>query len=226
MKDLALEFRDVTKTFEGSPPVTAVDAITIAIPRGSFSAIIGPSGSGKTTFLNLASGLDRPTAGEVRIGGKLISGLARAELCRFRSRHVGFVFQAYNLFPALTALENVEFTLKIRGDSKEVARREAVRALESVGLGDKLGSLPAKLSGGQQQRVAVARALATGPDILFADEPTANLDSKTASDLIGLFERLNSESGVTFLFSTHDRNLIDRVRTRIEIKDGRILSVS
>ncbi len=221
--ELALKFSAVTKTYPGSPPVTAVGNVSIEIPRGSFAAVIGPSGSGKTTFLNLASGLDRPTDGEVYIGGQKVSGLSRTELSRFRSHHVGFVFQAYNLFPALTALENVEFTLLIRGDSRNHAREESKRALAAVGLADKFASLPSQLSGGQQQRVAVARALAAKPDILFADEPTANLDSATASELIYLFETLNAESGVTFLFSTHDRNLIERVRQKIEMKDGKIL---
>ena len=146
----ALEFRSVTKTYPGSPPVTAVNGVSISFPEGSFSAIIGPSGSGKSSFLNLASGLDRPTEGEIEIGGKKISLLSRTELARFRARNVGFVFQAYNLFPALTALENVEFTLRIRGDGRADSRKRAVSALESVGLGNKLSSMPAKLSGGQQ----------------------------------------------------------------------------
>lgn len=219
----ALEFRAVSKIYPGSPPVTAVDGVTLGIPQGSFAAIIGPSGSGKSSFLNLASGLDRPTKGEVLIRGNRISSLTRAELSRFRSRHVGFVFQAYNLFPALTALENVEFTLLIRGDGHKIAREKARNALTDVGLGDKFASFPSKLSGGQQQRVAVARALAAEPAILFADEPTANLDSATAQDLISLFETLNRRSGVTFLFSTHDHNLMSRVHTRIQMKDGKIV---
>lgn len=223
MSDIALEFRAVTRTFPASPPVHAVRDVSIAIPRGSFSAIIGPSGSGKSTFLNLAAGLDRPTSGEVLIGGKKIAELTKTEMNRFRSRHTGFVFQSYNLFPTLTAVENVEFTAIIRGDDAREARRQALQALEAVGLLDKAPFLPSQLSGGQQQRVAVARALATKPDIVFADEPTANLDSVTATELVSMFEELNRTRGITFLFSTHDRMLIGRVKNRIEMKDGRIL---
>lgn len=222
----ALEFTRVTRIFEASPPVYAVRDVSVQIPKGAFSAIVGPSGSGKTTFLNLAAGLDRPTSGEVRIAGQKISELSKADMNRFRSHHTGFVFQSYNLFPTLTAVENTEFTALIRGDDPAVARKDAIQALESVGLQEKIHFYPSQLSGGQQQRVAVARALATKPDIIFADEPTANLDSATASELISLFEELNEKRGITFLFSTHDRMLIGRVKTKLEMKDGRIVSAS
>lgn len=223
MSDIVLEFREVEKVYDGSPPVHAVDKVSLELDRGAFAALIGPSGSGKTSLLNMASGLDRPTGGEILISGRAISGLSQRELCEFRRRHLGFIFQAYNLFPVLTAVENVEYTCVMRGDDRRKAREAAVKALQTVGLGEMLNRLPSKLSGGQQQRVAVARALATGPDIVFADEPTANLDSKTAAQLIELFERLNSDLGVTFLFSTHDKNLVERVRNRLEMKDGRLV---
>jgi putative ABC transport system ATP-binding protein len=223
-----LEFRNVLKQYPGADgvPFTAVDLDTLTLPQGAFAAVIGPSGSGKTTMLNLASGLDRPDRGEIRVGGHLISKLSQAELCLFRRGHVGFVFQSYNLFPVLSAVENVEFTSLIRGDDPKLARARATKALETVGLAARMHSRPGQLSGGQQQRVAVARALATEPEIIFADEPTANLDSKTALALIELFEELNRRFGTTFLFSTHDHALVQRVRTRIEMRDGRLASTS
>ena len=202
----------------------AVDKVSFHLEKGVFAALVGPSGSGKTSLLNLASGLDRPTSGEILIAGKPISTLSQKELCHFRRRHLGFVFQSYNLFPVLTAVENVEYTSVMRGDDRKAARRRATSALEVVGLGDKTGRMPSQLSGGQRQRVAVARALATEPDIIFADEPTANLDSKTANQLIELFEELNQKMHVTFLFSTHDSKLVDRVKARLEMKDGKIIS--
>jgi putative ABC transport system ATP-binding protein len=217
-----LEFQNVEKIFPGSPPVHAVNKVSLQIRRGDFSALIGPSGSGKSTMLNLAAGLDVPTKGEVYIGGKSVRGLGQSELSRLRRERLGFVFQSYNLFPVLTAVENAEYTCVIRGESIERAREKALHALEAVGLADKAFRYPTELSGGQQQRVAVARALATEPDFILADEPTANLDSKTASQLIELFEELNRSMGVTFLFSTHDHNLVNRVRRRLEMKDGEL----
>ena len=218
-----LEFRDIEKTYPGEPPVQAVDKVSLKLERGAFAALIGPSGSGKTSLLNLASGLDRPTRGDILISGQSIVKLSQKELCLFRRKHLGFVFQSYNLFPVLSAVENVEYTSVMRGDNRKEARKRATESLETVGLGDKLARLPSQLSGGQQQRVAVARALATQPDIVFADEPTANLDSKTAYQLIELFERLNRELKVTFLFSTHDSKLVDRVSRKLEMKDGQFV---
>lgn len=219
-----LQFKSVTKTFDmESGTFTALSELSFSLPKGAFAAVTGPSGSGKSTLLNIASGLDRPTQGEVFIAGKSIVHLSQSELCRFRRQNLGFVFQSYNLFPVLTALENVEFTARIRGDSPKLSRERAVRALKLVGLEDKLNSVVTKLSGGQQQRVAVARALTTNPNIVFADEPTANLDSKTASQLIELFEHLNDQLKVTFLFSTHDLKLVDRVKMRFPMQDGRLV---
>lgn len=218
----ALQLERVSKRYPGDPPVVAVDAVDLTIARGELAAIIGPSGSGKTTLLNLAAGLDRPSEGRIRIAGEPIEGLDATALCLLRRRRMGFVFQSYNLFPVLSAIENVEYTSLIRGDDPRAARERAAKALGLVGLAAKERSLPGQLSGGQQQRVAVARALATQPEVIFADEPTANLDSRSAHALIDLFEELNRSLGATFVFSTHDHKLIDRVRLRIEMQDGRI----
>lgn len=223
-----LEFRKVSRYYgsgTATPSVVAVDDVSFALEKGAFAALVGPSGSGKTTLLNLASGLDQPTHGEIEIAGHVLSRMSTAELCDFRRRSIGFVFQAYNLFPVLNAVENVEFTSLIRGDSPRQARARALEALRVVGLEDKVHSTPTQLSGGQQQRVAVARALATEPAIIFADEPTANLDSKNAMQLIELFENINKNLGATFFFSTHDQRLVNRVRSRIEIRDGKLLGV-
>lgn len=224
---LILDFKNVSRLYNGEgqscDSVAAVDHVTFQLFAGDFTALVGPSGSGKSTLLNLASGLDHPTEGEIWIAGMNLSKMSQAEACELRKRRIGFVFQAYNLFPVLNAVENVEYTSLIRGDPPKEARARAVEALRVVGLMDKLYSTPSQLSGGQQQRVAVARALATQPDIIFADEPTANLDSKNAMQLIELFEKINEELEATFFFSTHDQRLVDRVKTIIEIRDGRIL---
>jgi len=218
----ALSLRNVVRIFPGSPPVYAVGGVSIELKTGGFAALVGPSGSGKTTLLNLAAGLDTPDDGEVIIAGQKLAGMSKHDLSRFRREKVGFVFQSYNLFPALTAIENVEFTSIVRGDSEKESRKRALEALEQVGLGAKAYSYPDQLSGGQQQRVAVARSLASRPAIVFADEPTANLDSKTAIDLIDLFQKLNNDLGVTFLFSTHDHRLVDRVKLSFPMSDGKL----
>lgn len=220
--DAVLSFADVEKIFPGSPPVHALNKVSLEVKRGDFAALIGPSGSGKSTMLNLAAGLDLPTRGSVHIGGENVVGLSQTDLCRLRRERLGFIFQSYNLFPVLTAVENAEYTCIIRGESRERAREKALAALVAVGIGDKGHRYPTELSGGQQQRVAVARALATEPDFILADEPTANLDSKTALQLIELFEELNRSMGVTFLFSTHDHNLVSRVRRKLEMRDGEL----
>lgn len=217
-----LKFFNVEKIFPGSPPVHALNKVSLEIARGDFAALIGPSGSGKSTMLNLAAGLDVPTHGTVTIGGQSVSGLSQSELCKLRRERLGFIFQSYNLFPVLTAVENTEYTCVMRGDNRAEARERAMRALSAVGLSDKAKRFPSELSGGQQQRVAVARALCTEPDFILADEPTANLDSKTAQQLIDLFEELNRSLGVTFLFSTHDHNLVNRVRRQLEMRDGEL----
>lgn len=220
-----LELQNISKNYPGEQNVVAVDNISLRIPKGDFAALIGPSGSGKTSLLNLCSGLDRPTSGKVRIGQHWISEMSNTALSNFRSKNIGFVFQAYNLLPVLTAVENVEYTLLIRGEDRTQTREKALEALNSVGLADKAHRYANQLSGGQQQRVAVARALASSPQIIFADEPTANLDSQTALQLINLFQDLNAKKNVTFLFSTHDSKLYQNVKTRVEMQDGKILQI-
>jgi putative ABC transport system ATP-binding protein len=219
-----IEFEGVSRIYPGEPPVRAVDGVSFRLARGAFAALVGPSGSGKTTLLNLASGLDRPTEGRIRVGDVELTGLSPRELSLFRQRHAGFVFQAYNLFPTLSAVENVEYTRLVRGDAPAAARARAFEALDAVGLADKAHATPGRLSGGQQQRVAVARALASDPYLIFADEPTANLDSDTALKLIELLERINRERGTTFLFSTHDPRIVERVRERLRVRDGRLVA--
>lgn len=218
-----LEFHNVFKRYGDDTTPYAVNDVSFVLEQGAFAALIGPSGSGKTTLLNLASGLDQPTRGAVICDGDRLDQMDVSALTRFRAQKIGFVFQAYNLFPVLTALENVEYTSLIRGDSASDARERAREALAAVGLSGKENQIPSKLSGGQQQRVAVARALASSPSIVFADEPTANLDSATAQELIDLFEKLNQELKTTFVFSTHDHRIVDRVRTRIFVRDGKLV---
>lgn len=226
MKSIALQFENVNKIYGTTYPVTALQNISLSLETGSYAALIGPSGSGKTTFLNLAAGLDYPTGGEVWIGQQKINDLPKKELNRFRSFNIGFVFQSYNLLQTLTAIENTELISIIRGDDPKDVRKNALEALESVGLIEKKDFFPQQLSGGQQQRIAIARALVTKPKIIFADEPTANLDTVTAHQLIELFEGLNRNQGVTFLFSTHDSRMIDRVKQKITLKDGMIEAIS
>jgi putative ABC transport system ATP-binding protein len=228
MKEMsaAIQLLQVSKVYSerSAQAVRALDGIELNVGKGEFVALKGSSGSGKTTLLNIASGLDHPSEGRVVLDGEEITGKSVKELTEFRSRRIGFVFQSYNLFKDLTVIENVEFTSILRGDDPVDARKRAERALGDVGLATKLHHFPKLLSGGQQQRVAVARAIAMNPAMIFADEPTANLDSKTAIDLIELFEEMNRKTGITFLFSTHDPQLLGRVRRIVEIRDGRILS--
>ncbi len=224
--DEVLKFTRVNKRYGSGDGVSfALRDVGLTLKRGDFFALVGPSGSGKTTLLNLAAGFDFPSEGDVAIAGRETRKMSKSDLCRFRSHQLGFVFQSFNLFPVLTAIENVEYTCLIRGDAKVGARADAQRALRDVGLQDKERSYPSELSGGQQQRVAVARALATRPSLILADEPTANLDSKTALQLIELFRKLNVEKKVTFLFSTHDTRLIEAVRGVVELRDGVIHAV-
>ncbi len=224
--DAAIQLIQVSKIYseKSAQAVRALDSVGLTIGNGEFVALKGSSGSGKTTLLNIASGLDRPSEGRVVLAGEDITNRSVQELTEFRARRIGFVFQSYNLFRDLTVLENIEFTSVLRGDSESDARARAEAALKDVGLGSKGNAFPKQLSGGQQQRVAVARAIAMKPAMIFADEPTANLDSKTAVELIQLFEEMNRKTGITFLFSTHDPQLLDRVRRIVEIRDGKILA--
>lgn len=214
--------KGLTRVYGGAVPVRAVDGVDLEVGKGEFSALVGPSGSGKTTLLNLIGGLDSPTSGSLAVDGKEISGYKPDALIDFRLRHIGFVFQAYNLVPVLTALENVEFILLLQGAPVAQRRARARELLEAVGLGDRLDSRPGMLSGGQQQRVAVARALASKPGFVLADEPTANLDSHSAFLLLDIMRDLNRKEGVTFLFSTHDPRVMERATRVLRMEDGRI----
>ncbi len=205
-------------------PVYAVNNVHFHLNRGEFAALVGPSGSGKTTLLNLIGGLDAPTAGKVVINGTDITGMPSNALIDFRLHNIGFVFQAFNLIPVLTARENIEFIMLLQKIPKQERDRRVRELLDAVGLADKMDARPAQLSGGQQQRVAVARALASKPQFILADEPTANLDSHSASTLLDIMEKLNREEHMTFLFSTHDQRVIERARRVITLVDGRIAS--
>lgn len=205
-------------------PVYALAGVDLEIEAGEFTAIVGPSGSGKTTLLNAMGGLDRPTEGSIEIAGVDISTLSEGKLIEFRRNNIGFVFQAYNLIPVLTAKENVEFVMLLQGCKKAEMDSRTKELLESVGLGDKLNNRPSQLSGGQQQRVAVARALAPKPQFVLADEPTANLDSKSTANLLDIMARLNKEENITFIFSTHDQRVIDRARRVVTLVDGKVFS--
>lgn len=204
--------------------VPAVRGVSLGIEAGEFTAIVGPSGSGKTTFLNIISGLDTPTAGKVWLRGRLLSEMKGTELSDFRRDHIGFIFQAYNLIPVLTVEENVEYIMLLQGVLKEERHERVMKILREVGLEEYAGRLPSKLSGGQQQRVAIARAMVSGPDLILADEPTANLDSRTGAELLDMMRDLNQKTGMTFLFSTHDVMIMERASRVITLKDGVIAS--
>ncbi len=220
-----IKVNKLSKIYDGAEiPVRAVDGVDLAFEQGEFTAVVGPSGSGKTTFLNAVGGLDRPTSGEVIIDDVDIWQLSGRKLIDFRLHNIGFVFQAYNLIPVMTAKENVEFIMELQGRSKEERFDRTKSLLEAVGLGERLNSRPNKLSGGQQQRVAVARALASKPKFILADEPTANLDSKSTETLLDIMETLNKEENITFIFSTHDARVMKKARRIVTMEDGKILS--
>ncbi len=222
-----IETRNLKKTYsDNGVPVEAVRGIDFTLMKGEFTAIIGPSGSGKTTFLNLVSGLDTPSEGEVWLSGRLISNMTGRELTDYRRDHIGFIFQAYNLFPVLTVEENIEYIMLLQGTGRKERHRRVMSILEQVELSDKADRLPSKLSGGQQQRVAVARAMVSRPSLVIADEPTANLDSKTSGDLLDMMRKLNEETGMTFLFSTHDEIVMERARKVVVIRDGKLDGVT
>ncbi len=214
---------DLSKVYNGgAAEVHALKNVSLEFKQGEFTAIVGPSGSGKTTFLNVIGGLDKPTDGHIYIDGVDLATMKESKLFDFRLRHIGFVFQAYNLIPVLTAIENVSFIMLLQKKSKEEMERRAKEMLEQVGLAEKLYVRPSQLSGGQQQRVAVARALASKPDFVLADEPTANLDTQSAFNLLDIMARLNKEENVTMIFSTHDQRVIDRARRVIKLVDGAV----
>ena len=220
-----IEIKNLTKIYDGAGlEVKAVNGIYLNFEKGEFAAIVGPSGSGKTTFLNLLGGLDSPTSGEVIVDGVDIWKLRSRKLINFRMNHIGFVFQSYNLIPVLTAKENVEFIMHLQGRSKRERDARTKELLQAVGLADRINSRPNKLSGGQQQRVAVARALASKPKFILADEPTANLDSKSTENLLDIMEKLNREENITFIFSTHDARVVKKAHRVITMEDGKIVS--
>jgi putative ABC transport system ATP-binding protein len=224
MGNTVLEAEDLVKDYNTrSVRTRALDSVSAAIEEGEFSALAGPSGSGKTTLLNLLGTLDAPTSGTVRVDGADVATLSEADRSELRLRKLGFVFQAYNLIPVLTAAENVEFVLLLQGMSPSDRRNRAVALLGDMGLGELAGKRPTEMSGGQQQRVAVARAIASNPRIVLADEPTANLDSKTAEALLDLMLEMNRTRSVTFLFSTHDPRVMHRARRILHLSDGKIV---
>jgi putative ABC transport system ATP-binding protein len=220
MSDLVLEARGVAKTFgAGATEVRALRAVELRVEAGEFLALVGPSGSGKTTFLNLAGALDMPTSGRLEVLGRDVAALSRRQRAELRLRSLGFVFQAYNLVPVLTARENVEFVLELQGIGSE-RRQRSLAILEELGLGELADRRPSELSGGQQQRVAVARAVAAKPRLVLADEPTANLDGENAETLMHLMRDLRDRHGMTFLFSTHDPRVVDHAVRVVTLVDG------
>lgn len=217
--------RGVGKVYhQGTIAVTALREVTLDIHAGEFTALVGPSGSGKTTLLNLIGGLDLPDAGSLEVAGRALEKLTPAEVTRLRLQRIGFVFQAYNLVPVLSARENVEYVMLLQGVARAERRRRALAVLEEVGLAGLQDRRPAEMSGGQQQRVAIARAIVSNPAIVLADEPTANLDSHTATELLDLMREMNTRHGATFVFATHDELVMRYARRIIRLRDGRIVS--
>jgi putative ABC transport system ATP-binding protein len=220
-----IDIRNVEKIYsEKEVAVKAVDGVTLSFDEAEFAAIVGPSGSGKTTLLNLIGGLDKPTSGDIIVNGTNLKNLKSSELIDFRLNNIGFVFQAYNLVPVLTAKENVEFIMTMQKWPKKEREERTMELLRAVGLEERADSRPSKMSGGQQQRVAVARALASRPKYVLADEPTANLDSKSASTLLSIMEKLNHEEKITFIFSTHDSRVVKMAHRVITLEDGKVVS--
>lgn len=220
-----IETKNLVKSYHnGESELLAVNQVNLTIKAGEFAAVVGPSGSGKTTLLNLIGGLDVPTSGEVFVQNKNLTALSENERIDFRLNHIGFVFQAYNLIPVLSAEENTEFIMLLQNRPKAERQNRVKKLLDAMGLQGKHNHRPSELSGGQQQRVAVARALASKPAFILADEPTANLDSASTNNLLDLMAKMNEEEGVTFLFSTHDQRVIDKAKRVITIEDGKVVA--
>lgn len=218
------EVKNLKKTYQiGDVKTDALRGVNLTVDKGEFTAIAGPSGSGKSTLLHLMGDLDKPTSGEIYLNGQRVDHLSKKEGAAMRLDKLGFVFQAYNLIPVLTALENAAFVLELQGVGKKEREARALESLRALGIEEFADRRPNQLSGGQQQRVAVARAFAAEPDIILADEPTANLDSKSGGDLIELMKRLNEEQGVTFVFSTHDPRLLEHVKRTVNLEDGQVV---
>ncbi|MDX5586260.1 MAG: ABC transporter ATP-binding protein [Aureibaculum sp.] len=217
--------KGITKTYNPKKiPVHALQGVDLTINEGEFTAIVGPSGSGKTTLLNIIGGLDRQTDGDLLVDGVNITDLSDNKLIDFRKNRIGFVFQSYNLIPVFTAAENIGFIMLLQKKPKKEIETRVDNLLESVGIEEQKNKRPNQMSGGQQQRVAVARALASKPKFVLADEPTANLDSKATSDLLDIMENLNKNEGMTFVFSTHDQRVIDRAHRVVTLEDGKVVS--
>ena len=222
---LLIQTEGLKKTYsDNGVEVPALRGVDLTLRAGEFTAIVGPSGSGKTTLLNIISGLDKPSEGKVWLDGKLVSAMSGSELSDFRRDHIGFIFQAYNLIPVLKVEENVEYIMLLQRLPKIERAQRVGDILRDVGLDGFAHRFPSKLSGGQQQRVAIARAMVSRPLMILADEPTANLDSKTGADLLDMMRRLNEERGMTFVFSTHDRMIVEKARRTVTIRDGLIAS--
>lgn len=220
-----IETKDLSKIYNpGKFEVRAVDNVTCKFAEGEFTAVVGPSGSGKTTFLNCVGGLDSPTSGNVIISNKNITKLSGGDIIKYRLKNIGFVFQAYNLIPVLSAKENIEMIMLLQGIDEKSRSNRTDELLNQVGLYEMRNRRPAQLSGGQQQRIAVARALASKPKFILADEPTANLDTSSTSNLLDIMNKLNKNEKITFIFSTHDQRVIDRARRVITLEDGKIVS--
>ena len=220
-----IRMENVSRVYRsGEIEVNALKAVDLVIERGEFTALAGPSGSGKTTLLNIVSGLDAPTSGAAYLAGQAISAMSGNQLSDFRRDHIGFIFQSFNLIPVLSVKENIEYIMLLQGVPARERNRRVSGILAEVGLKDMENRRPLQLSGGQQQRVAIARAMVSEPDIILADEPTANLDSKTGMELLDMMRRLNGEKGMTFVFSTHDNMIMEKSRRLITLKDGRIES--
>ncbi len=219
-----IEAKNIYKVYnETKVPVNALNGVDLKIEEGEFTAIVGPSGSGKTTLLNILGGLDLPSKGDIFIEGTNLKTLNSRQLINFRLHNIGFVFQAYNLIPVLTALENTEFIMELQKISKKDRMQKAMELLEAVGIADKADHKPGQLSGGQQQRVAVARALASQPRFIIADEPTANLDSRSTNELLEIMAEMNRKYQSTFIFATHDQRVMDKARRIVTIDDGKII---
>ena len=220
-----IETKDLSKIYNpGKFEVRAVDNVTCEFAEGEFTSVVGPSGSGKTTFLNCVGGLDSPTSGNVIISNENITKLSGGDIIKYRLQNIGFVFQAYNLIPVLSAKENIEMIMLLQGIDEKLRSNRTDELLNQVGLYEMRNRRPAQLSGGQQQRVAVARALASKPKFILADEPTANLDTSSTSNLLDIMNKLNKNEKITFIFSTHDQRVIDRARRVITLEDGKIVS--
>jgi len=220
-----IETKNLHKIYNSTQvAVKAVNGIDLEIDKGEFTAVVGPSGCGKTTLMNLVGGLDVPTEGSVKVNGVELSSLSSTKLIDYRLHNIGFVFQAYNLIPVLTVKENIEFIMQLQGKSKKECNERVDEMLEAIGLTDKKNQRPNQLSGGQQQRVSVARALASKPMFILADEPTANLDSKATTELLELMEKLNKEENMTFVFSTHDSRVMNKARRLVTLDDGKVIT--